>query len=60
MRTAPQSIQEQRKAANMAASLHRHKVAQLMESMKQAANIEAIAPGGSVDMGSLARQLASM
>jgi hypothetical protein len=29
-----EAIQEQRRAANMTASLHRHRVNQLMESMK--------------------------
>lgn len=48
-----QYIQEQRKAANMAASLHRNKVNQLMESMKNVHNLEKLAPGGSVVRASL-------
>ena len=40
-----QTIQEQRKAANMAASMHRNKVNQLMESMKNVHNLEKLAPG---------------
>lgn len=41
-----QTIQEQRKAANMAASMHRNKVNQLMDSMKNVHNLEKLAPGG--------------
>jgi hypothetical protein len=52
-----QLIQEQRKAANMTASLHRNKVNQLMESMKNIHNIEKLAPGGSVDASALTSQL---
>jgi hypothetical protein len=50
-------IQEQRKAANMTASLHRNKVNQLMESMKTSHNIEKLAPGGTIDLGALSGQL---
>lgn len=50
-------IQEQRKAANMTASLHRNKVNQLMESMKSSHNIEKLAPGGTVDLAALTGQL---
>lgn len=53
-------IQEQRKAANMTASLHRNKVNELMASMKSVHNIEKLAPGGTVDAGQLAQQLASL
>ncbi|KAF8064553.1 AVT1D [Scenedesmus sp. PABB004] len=52
-----QAIQAQRKAANMAASLHRNKVNQMMESMRNVHNIEKLAPGGTVDAGALASQL---
>lgn len=55
-----QYIQEQRKMANMQASLHRNKVNQLMESMKNIKNIEKIAPGGNVDIGMLTSQLNSL
>ena len=47
-------IQEQRKAANMTASLHRNKVNQLMESMKTVHNIEKL------DMGALSSQLGKL
>lgn len=50
-------IQEQRKAANMTASLHRNKVNQLMETMKNVHKIEKLAPGGTVDIGALTSQL---
>jgi hypothetical protein len=50
-------IQEQRKAANMTASLHRNKVNQLMESMKSSHNIEKLAPNGTVDLAALTGQL---
>jgi hypothetical protein len=49
-------IQEQRKAANMTASLHRNKVNQLMDSMKNGA-IEKLAPNGTVDLAALTGQL---
>ncbi|WIA18967.1 hypothetical protein OEZ85_003636 [Tetradesmus obliquus] len=55
-----QFIQEQRKAANMSASLHRNKVNQLMESMKNIHNIEKLAPGGTVDVSQLTAQLGSL
>jgi hypothetical protein len=55
-----QFIQEQRKAANMNASLHRNKVNQLMESMKNIHNIEKLAPGGTVDVSALTAQLGSL
>jgi hypothetical protein len=53
-------IQEQRKAANMTASLHRNKVNQLMESLKNVAHLEKLAPGGTVDIGTLTSQLQRM
>lgn len=53
-------IQEQRKAANMTASLHRNKVNQLMDSMKTVHNIEKLAPNGTVDMGALSSQLGKL
>lgn len=46
-------IQEQRKAANMTASLHRNKVNQLMESMKAVANLDKLAPNGTIDLAAL-------
>lgn len=46
-------IQEQRKAANMTASLHRNKVNQLMESMKTSHNIEKLAPNDTIDLAAL-------
>ncbi len=55
-----QAIQEQRKAANMRASLHRNKVNQLMESMKNIKNIEKIAPNGQVDVMALTSQLGAL
>lgn len=50
-------IQEQRKAANMTASLHRNKVNQLMESMKTSHNIEKLATKGTIDLAALTGQL---
>lgn len=46
-------IQEQRKAANMTASLHRNKVNQLMDSMKAVANLDKLAPNGTIDLAAL-------
>lgn len=54
------AIQEQRKAANMAASLRRRKVAEVMEAMRGARNIEKLAPGGRVDAALVASQLAGL
>lgn len=55
-----QFIQEQRKVANMNASMHRNKVNQLMESMKNIHNIEKLAPGGTVDVSALTAQLGNL
>jgi hypothetical protein len=38
----------------------RHKVNQLMESMKCVHNIEKLAPGGTVDIAALSQQLGSL
>ncbi|KAI8468905.1 MAG: hypothetical protein J3K34DRAFT_425560 [Monoraphidium minutum] len=54
------AIQEQRNAANMNASMHRNKVATLMESMRSIRNIEKMAPNGRVDAAMVASQLASL
>ena len=53
-------IQEQRKAANMNASMHRNQVNQLMDSMKNIKNIEKIAPGGQVDVNHLIGQFKTL
>lgn len=54
------AIQEQRKGANMAASMRRRKVAAAMESMRGVRNIEKMAPGGRIDAAMVASQLAGL
>ena len=41
-----EQLQQQRKQANMNASMQRHKVSQAMESLKGSKNIEKLAGGG--------------
>lgn len=49
-----QGLQQQRKQANMDASMQRHRVSQAMESLKGSKNIEKLAgAGGSINLSAL-------
>lgn len=50
---ARSELQDERKAANMQASLHRQMLNQIMDNMKLTKSVDNLAPGGSVDMGSI-------